>query len=116
MRFFFDNIFFILVMNIMINIVSGIIINNFGSLRDELNEYTEDLENICFICGFDKEFIEKSNQKGFEYHIKTEHYLWNYLFYIAYIKDKDSTELSGIQSYVMEKLENEDISWFQTNK
>ena len=39
MRFFFDNIFFILVMNIMINIVSGIIINNFGSLRDELNTY-----------------------------------------------------------------------------
>ncbi len=61
-RFFFDNIFYILLMISMINIVSGIIIDTFGTLREKLNEYTEDLENICFICGFDKEFIEKSSK------------------------------------------------------
>jgi hypothetical protein len=117
-RFFFDNLYFILLMIIMINIVSGIIINTFGTLREELNEYLEDLENLCFICGFDKETIEKSskNQKGFKYHIKEEHYLWNYLFYIAYIKNKDPTELSGIESYVADKIDSEDISWFPTFK
>jgi hypothetical protein len=30
--------------------------------------------------------------------------------------DKESTELSGIESYVVDKIENEDISWFPTFK
>ena len=30
--------------------------------------------------------------------------MWNYLFYIAYIKSKDSTEFTGIESYVSEKV------------
>jgi inositol 1,4,5-triphosphate receptor type 1/inositol 1,4,5-triphosphate receptor type 3 len=46
----------------MINIISGIIIDTFGTLRDSLGKYTYDLENYCFICGFDKETIEKSSK------------------------------------------------------
>ena len=42
--------------------------------------------------------------------------MWNYLFYIAYIKSKDSTEFTGIESYVSEKVAQEDISWFPTFK
>lgn len=38
-RFFFDNIYFITLMIIMINIVAGIIIDTFGSLREELAKY-----------------------------------------------------------------------------
>lgn len=61
-RFFFDNLYFILLMIIMINIVSGIIIDEFGTLREQLNKFNYDLENFCFICGFDKETIEKSSK------------------------------------------------------
>lgn len=42
--------------------------------------------------------------------------MWNYLFYIAYIKNKDQTELSGIESYVADKISQDDISWFPTFK
>lgn len=102
----------------MINIVAGIIIDTFGTLREELSKYNYDLQNYCFICGFDAETIEKSsrNQRGFGHHIKQEHYMWNYLFYIAYIKNKDSTEFTGIESYVAEKMALDDISWFPTFK
>lgn len=31
--------------------------------------------------------------------------MWNYLFYIAYLKEKKSTEFTGIESYVFEKIE-----------
>lgn len=59
-------------MIIMINIVSGIIIDTFGNLREELMEYEEDLATNCFICGHNSEHIEKNseNSKGFKNHIK----------------------------------------------
>ena len=39
LRFFYDNIFNILLIIVMLNIVAGIIIDTFGSLREELAEY-----------------------------------------------------------------------------
>lgn len=38
------------------------------------------------------------------------------MFYIAYIKEKDKTEHTGLESYIAEQLENEEISWFPTHK
>ena len=114
LRFFFDNIYFLLIMVIMLNILLGIIIDTFGSLRAELKAYTWDRANICFICGFDREMLEKVSNKrnGFVRHIKDDHYMWNYLFYIAYLFEKDSSDFTGIESYVREKVDKQDISWF----
>ena len=53
-RFAFDNLYNLLVMVIMLNIVSGIIIDNFGTLREEEKEFRHDIQNICFICGNDR--------------------------------------------------------------
>lgn len=30
--------------------------------------------------------------------------MWNYLFYIAFVKEKTETELTGIESYVLENV------------
>ena len=38
----------------MINIVSGIIIDNFGILRDKQDEKNQDMDNYCFICGIER--------------------------------------------------------------
>jgi len=58
-------------------------------------------------------FDRFSNQKGgFQEHIKKHHYMWNYLFFIVYLQDKDPVEYTGIESYVSEKLKNNDIYWF----
>ena len=74
----------------MINVVSGIIIDTFGSLREEFKQLQEDLENICFICGLDKDTIEKNTDSNmnFEIHKKEEHNIWNYIFFIGYISWK----------------------------
>ena len=42
--------------------------------------------------------------------------MWNYLFYISYLKDKTKTEYTGFESYVADKLKNDDISWFPINR
>ena len=68
--------------------------------------------------GFDAETIDKNSEgsRGFKYHIKNEHYMWNYVYYIAYLQDKQSTESTGIESYVQDKINKEEIQWFPTKQ
>ena len=42
--------------------------------------------------------------------------MWNYLFFIAYLKEKDPTELTGIEQFIIDKVEKQDLSWFPFNK
>lgn len=39
---------------VLLNLISGIIIDTFGELRDEMNERSIDKNTICFICGLTK--------------------------------------------------------------
>ena len=38
--------------------------------------------------------------------------MWNYVFFIAYLKDKDETEYTGNETYVFEKIKHLDHNWF----
>jgi hypothetical protein len=49
---------------------------------------------------------------GFEYHINETHNIWHYVFFISYLKEKSASEYTGFESYIAEKIENKDISWF----
>jgi len=70
-RFIFDNLSNIVLVIIMVNIVAGIIIDTFGSLREAEGEKNRDIEDKCFICGNLKTtFDRKSDTKsGFKQHI-----------------------------------------------
>lgn len=54
--------------------------------------------------------------EGYEYHVTTDHNIWNYLFYIYYLKQENPTEFTGIDSYVFDMLQKEDIFWFPIGK
>lgn len=41
-----------------------------------------------------------------------KHFLWNYVFYIYCLKNKDSTEYTGLEYWIMDKVENEHTNWF----
>lgn len=116
---------------IVVNMFAGIIIDTFGSLREKDKEKDEDVRDKCFVCGNDRyiynndsvfnfireTFDRKTELKGgFIGHIKIDHYMWNYVNYIAYLKEKDSTDYTGIESYISEKLEENDVSWFPSHK
>ena len=47
----FDFSFNFILVIIMINIVSGLIIDTFGALRDQDQEKNRDKKSNCFICG-----------------------------------------------------------------
>lgn len=42
--------------------------------------------------------------------------MWNYVYFIAYLNWKDKQEHTGIESFVVEKIELNDASWFPFNK
>lgn len=60
--------------------------------------------------------FDRKSEAGFKLHTQYEHYMWNYVFYISYLKDKEATEYTGIESYIAKKLRNYDNSWIPINK
>lgn len=115
-RFFFDNLYNTIVMIIMLNLVQGIIIDTFAILRakHEMNMY--DKEYKCFICGIDRETIERGTTHPFMYHKVNEHNEWNYMFYVYFLISKNPTEFSGIESHIKESIDKSGIDWFPLNQ
>ena len=110
-RFFYDNIYNIVVMIVLMGVVQGIIIDTFARLREEQEFCKTDMENKCFICGLTRDFIEKNTAKGFKYHKENDHNEWNYIMFIDYLLSKDPTEYSGIESYVREQIDKDELVW-----
>lgn len=110
-RFFFDNLFTIILLWIMMNIIQGIIIVNFSVVRERQNSNFEDINNKCFICGKDRETIEKLTGNSFYQHRTYEHNEWNYVFFLAYLNFKQAIEYSGVESEIMQKITQKNIDW-----
>ena len=46
---------------------------------------------------------DKDLGTGFENHIKNDHNMWKYLYFLVYLKERDFDDYSGGESYVFEK-------------
>lgn len=88
MRFSYDIIYFIFFDMMFGNIVSGLMLDAFGSLREEADAKANDKENFCYMCNIDRESLEKEGS-SFPTHTREEHFLWNYIFYIYVLERKD---------------------------
>jgi len=67
-RLIIDLIFVIIVVFALVNIVMGIVIDSFGELYDKNNEIQDDINNVCFICEYKREDLEKRGI-SFDLHI-----------------------------------------------
>merc|ERR1739838_1255483 len=98
-RVLHDILFFFIVIIIVLNLIFGVIIDTFADLRTEKNNKEEIIKNTCFICGLERKAFDNKNVT-FEEHIRSEHNMWHYLYFIVLIKVKDPTEFTGPESYV----------------
>lgn len=114
-RVFYDYIFNLIIAVLLIEILSGIIIDKFGELREENEEKMKDAMSECFICGQSREELEKElGYDGFRYHTLFEHNMWDYLFFIGYLKHKRQSIVNDyveLERYVLEKLDKDDNTW-----
>lgn len=108
-------IYFIIINLILTSIFSGIIIDSFSEMRTSSQQIQEDTENWCFICNISRDEFEKLGLNFFK-HIRRDHYMWNYLFFRAHIESLGKTEMSGLQTYVFEKLKINSIDFYPIKK
>jgi NTP pyrophosphatase (non-canonical NTP hydrolase) len=110
-RTVFDFCFWVVMIIIFLNILFGIILDTFASLRDDRNKKEEDMKSICFICGLEASSLERQGIQ-FSVHCLNEHNVWHYLYFMHHLKRKDKDNYTGQESYVCEKLSEKDINFF----
>jgi len=115
-RVAYDLSFFIIIGALLFNMVTGIIVDTFGELREASKEHAETLANSCFICGVSRAKLEEPGPGGvifdFNRHQDEEHCIWNYVYYINYLTRKDPLEFNGVESDISAKIAAHDTSWF----
>jgi hypothetical protein len=117
-RIVFDSVFFVWVGIVLMNIITGLMVDTFSSIREEKQSREDILINDCFVCGTMRstyeDFALSNAAPSYDVHLAKDHNLWTYLYYIAYLKKKDPTEDSGIESYVRSQLEYYSLEWIPT--
>ncbi|XP_026086465.1 inositol 1,4,5-trisphosphate receptor type 2-like [Carassius auratus] len=110
-RVVFDLLFFFIVIIIVLNLIFGVIIDTFADLRSEKQRKEEILKTSCFICGLERDKFDNKTV-SFEEHIKSEHNMWHYLYFLVLVKVKDPTEYTGPESYVAQMIKEKNLDWF----
>ncbi|XP_055907369.1 inositol 1,4,5-trisphosphate receptor isoform X2 [Eupeodes corollae] len=110
-RVIYDLLFFFIVIIIVLNLIFGVIIDTFADLRSEKQQKELILKNTCFICGLNRSAFDNKTV-SFEEHIKSEHNMWHYLYFIVLVKVKDPTEFTGPESYVYGMVKAGILDWF----
>lgn len=54
---------------------------------------------LCSAAGLERDKFDNKTV-SFEEHIKLEHNIWNYLYFIVLVREKNKTDYTGPESYV----------------
>ena len=109
-KFFYDMSFYIFITIIMGNVTFGLIVDSFGALRDKSYKYENDKNNVCFICQISRDRCLIKNI-DFDYHVKYEHNIWNYVDFLCYLHFYDANNFTKVESLVWDKLINKNYDW-----
>ncbi|VVD05656.1 unnamed protein product [Leptidea sinapis] len=110
-RVVYDLLFFFVVIIIVLNLIFGVIIDTFADLRSEKQQKELILKNTCFVCGLNRSAFDNKTV-SFEEHIKSEHNMWHYLYFMVLVRVKDPTEFTGPESYVHSMIKSNNLDWF----
>ena len=102
----------------MLNIIFGIIIDTFSGLRSEKNDRAFKTTETCFVCSLGRQVFDRAanSPDGFKRHIREDHHMWNYLYFIFFLWEQDKDDDDGLEYYVRHKLYTKEITWFPLHK
>ena len=111
LRVLFDFLFGFLLTMIVIQLISGLIIDKFKELRDNEDKIREHISQFCISCGRSADEVETVTKEPFEINIQSYHNLWFYLIYIGYLNTKPVIDHTGIESYIYKHYLKESFEW-----
>ncbi|KAL3669646.1 hypothetical protein V7S43_005030 [Phytophthora oleae] len=115
-RLAFDVSYNILLVVLLLNLVFGVIIDTFASLRTDDQEKTLDMQGRCFICSIDAYTFDRSTKRGFHDHISRDHNMWHYLYLFVHIRKKQITDYTGLELFLAMRMAKKDMSFFPTHR
>ena len=95
-RFFFDLLFFLVILLLIFQMFLSIIIDYFNETRENSENFEDELETTCIVCGIDREEIEKINsndKNAFDKHITYYHNVFNYIYYLMYLQSSSMRDV-----------------------
>ena len=108
-------LFFFIILIIALPAVLGILIDTNEELNEESYQIFKDKLDICFICGGERNDIEKDGEK-FDDHVNFEHDIYSYADYMIGLKFVDPQECNAVNSYVFDEYNNKSIAWIPKSK
>jgi hypothetical protein len=88
----------------------GIVVDTFADLRDKQNAIDHDKKNVCFICQLTRDDSINKNI-DFDKHNQTNHRIWNYVYFLTYLKLNNPNDFNALEFYVWKKVNEKDVSW-----
>ena len=96
-RMAYDSIFFVWVGIILMNIITGLMLDTFGAMRENEARRKDIRSSECFMCGL---LRSEYTIGSFEDHQHVEHDPWLYVHFVAYLLAKDPSKDTGVESFV----------------
>ena len=116
-RVIFGLVFFLVLGVILFDIVTGIIIDKFGELREQTNSRNEYFLNTAFISEFERsDYEEIGPEFKLEKLEKMEQPVENYILFIAHLRMKDPNDYTGAEYDIQKKIEILETDWLPNKK
>ncbi|GMF27954.1 unnamed protein product [Phytophthora fragariaefolia] len=115
-RLAFDVLYNILLVVLLLNLIFGVIIDTFASLRSDDQEKLLDMHGRCFICSIDAYTFDRATKRGFHDHVSRDHNMWHYLYLFVHIRKKNITEYNGLELFLAIRMAKKDMSFFPTHR
>ena len=113
-RIIYDLTFFVILGVLLFDVVTGIILDTFGELREEVNVRKDKIENESFVSGLSRDQVEEMNLEGVDFRRinDRDQNVWSYVLFVIYVKSLNASDMNGVESYVRERIDEEDATWF----
>ena len=118
LKFFFDLIFYLFIIVIMLQIFFSIIIDYFNKTREKTEKFNEELEKQCIVCGMHRERIEEiyvDNRNPFDSHVYTHHNAFSYIYYLMYLQSSSYRD-EIVDNTIWNLHLKKDLSYIPKNK
>eukprot|EP00622_Pseudochattonella_farcimen_P001912 FR736729.1.p1 GENE.FR736729.1~~FR736729.1.p1 ORF type:complete len:158 (+),score=42.33 FR736729.1:2-475(+) len=109
--------FFLVVGVVPFDIVTGIILDKFGELREDSAARADYFSSTAFISGIENSAYEEVDS-SFKFDVLNEEdqNRWAYVYFLAHLAKKGRAEYNGAETMVFKAIEENDTSWMPSNK